>query len=106
MCHRREDDCIWPEAHADDILTAFGGTRRDLAYMDMVDHWSASEKAQIKEHIRDVVDAWVDRDSIWNDIEHLLNTPMHYTSAPCNNAICPWHEFCHFGQRTQGCLAC
>lgn len=31
MRRRHKDDDIWPEAHADDILTAFGGMRRGYA---------------------------------------------------------------------------
>ena len=53
-------EAVKPEAHADDILTAFGGMTRGMHYMPMIDDLHVSDRAAIKQSIGNMVDAWVD----------------------------------------------
>ena len=57
-------EAIPPEAHADDIFTAFGANRR--CTMAVVAQVSPSDKVKIKELIHKIVDAWVNMENIWN----------------------------------------
>ncbi|KAL3148621.1 hypothetical protein ABBQ38_014046 [Trebouxia sp. C0009 RCD-2024] len=66
FAHHRSfaDESMSSQAHADDMLTAFGAMNR--CYTDVVAQLSASDKAKIEEHIHKLVDDWVNMDNIWN----------------------------------------
>lgn len=78
LAHRRQyvEGAIWPEAHAEDILIAFGGMTRDLPYMKTVDCLTVEEKEQIKQHTGSMVGEWVEMASIWDAFGSLLNNPI------------------------------
>ncbi|KAL3154907.1 hypothetical protein ABBQ38_011443 [Trebouxia sp. C0009 RCD-2024] len=73
------DGAVWSGAQADDILTAFGGLSSGCK--SKVDCLSSLEKAEVKQHIRNMVDDWVNLKSIWNDLGRLLNIAMSIFEA-------------------------
>ena len=80
---RHAGEAIWPEAYAEDIVIAFEGMTRDLRYsLNM----PATDRAELKQHIGSMVGTWVNKGSVWNDLEPSLNTPIHYTSCACGNS--------------------
>lgn len=68
-----------PEAHADDILTAFGAMQWNMVYMPMMDDMHVSDRLEIKQSIGSMVDAWVDMGSVWNNLGALLDLPIYNT---------------------------
>ena len=53
----------------------------------MVEDWSASVKAKIKQQIGNMVDDWVNAASVWNEFGSLLDIP--YTTL----VLVRWNHF-------------